>query len=317
MTAIGNTAGGGATSREDRARAIAGRVESLPLLPGVVMRLLSLDPESEGYFNDLITIANSEPSFAVRVLRCANSAASAPLRTITSLNQAAYRIGTERCGQLAMAVAVARVFVPRTREQRGLWAHSLRVASLSRLIALLSGSRAEICEAAYTAGLVHDIGRFAMFECVTGDFNLVAEAGWDTPQELLEAEERLLGYDHARIGELICAHWGLPSPLIGIVRDHHRPPKDAGRTDGKTLNVGTIQLADCVAVHIEMHPGTLEASSRARTLALHDAAQRAAGGSDTQLLGLLADKLPEVERQVDLTLSGILGMPKLAKPSPK
>jgi putative nucleotidyltransferase with HDIG domain len=309
--------GEGAKSPEDRARAIAARVETLPLLPGVVTRLLSLDPASDEYFNDLIAIASSEPNFAIRVLRCANSAASAPGRPITSLMQAAYRIGTERCGQLATAVAVARVFVPRTREQRELWAHSLRVASLSRLITAASGARAEICEASYTAGLVHDIGRFAMFECVTDDFDLVAEAGWDTPQDLLAVEEKLLGYDHARVGQLICEHWGLPLPLIEIVRQHHRPATGAERADGKTLNVATIQLADCVSMHAEMRHGSLQASSQARALSLGDAANKAAAGGDARMLALLAEKLPEVEQQVDLALSGILGLPKPAKPRPQ
>ncbi|MBW4053587.1 MAG: HDOD domain-containing protein [Proteobacteria bacterium] len=311
----GTTVGDGVRSREDRARAIAGRVETLPLLPGVVTRLLSLDPESDEYFDNLLAIATSEPSFAVRVLRCANSAASAPARAISSLTQAAYRIGTERCGQLAMAVAVARVFVPRTREQRELWAHSLRVASLSRLIAAASGSRTEICEAAYTAGLVHDIGRFAMFECVTGDFDRIAEAGWDTPQDLLEVEEELLGYDHTRVGQLICEHWALPLPLIEIVRHHHCPGKGSERADCKSPNAATIQLADCVSMHVERHPGSLQASSQARTVALGEAAQKAAAGPDTHMLAWLAEKVPEVERHVELALSGILGLSKPLKRS--
>lgn len=297
-------------SRAERARAIAERVETLPLLPGVVMRLLSLDPESEEYFDDLVDIARSEPSFAVRVLRCANSAASAPAQPITSLTQAANRIGAGRCGQLAMAVAVARVFVPRTPEQRELWAHSLRVASLSRLIAASSGARPEICEAAYTAGLVHDIGRFAMFERVTEDFDRVAESGWETPQALLAVEEELLGYDHTRVGQLICERWGLPPSLVEIVRYHHRPAMHAEPPNYRTLNIGTIQLADCVAIHVERHPGSLETSSQARSLVLDVDVQRAVPETDTQMVEFLSEKLPEIEQQVGFTLSGTLGLAK-------
>jgi putative nucleotidyltransferase with HDIG domain len=308
------TAGDEASSREDRARAIALRVDTLPLLPGVVSRLLALDPESDRYFEDLVSIASSEPSFAVRVLRCANSAASAPGRPITSLTQAAHRIGTERCGQLATAVAVARVFVPRTREQRELWAHSLRVASLARQIAAAIGSCAGICEAAYTAGLVHDIGRFAMFECATGDFDLVAEAGWDTPEGLLAAEAKLVGYDHTRVGQLVCERWSLPQPLIHVVRHHHDSAPGAERLDCNSLNVGTIQLADCIAVHIEMHAECLHASVQSRALALADALKRASAAADTRLLSLLAESLPGLEERVALALSGILG---LAPPKPR
>ena len=315
MTVPGTTGEHDLPLRAERAQAIAERVETLPLLPGVVMRLLSLDPDSERYFDDLVNIASSEPSFAVRVLRCANSAASAPGQPITSLTQAANRIGAARCGQLAMAVAVARVFLPRTREQRELWAHSLRVASLSRLIAASSGARAEICEAAYTGGLVHDIGRFAMFEQVTTDFDRVAEAEWETPQALLEVEEELLGYDHTRVGQLICEHWGLPAPLVEIVRHHHRPAKSCEHPDYRTLNIGTIQLADCVAIHVERHPRSLDTSHQARVLALGADVERAAPGTDAHMLEFLAEKLPDLEQQVDFTLTGTLGLSKLPKHS--
>lgn len=146
-----------------------------------------------------------------------------------------------------------------------------------------------------------------MFECVTGDFNRIAEVGWQTPQDLLEVEEKLLGYDHARVGQLICEHWGLPLPLIDIVGRHHRPAKSTERVDGKNLGVGTIQLADCVSMHVEMHPEALQTSSQARALSLTDAAKTAAV-TDTHMLALLAEKLPDVEQHVELALSGILGL---------
>ena len=316
MTVAGTTDDHDLPVRAERAQAIAERVETLPLLPGVVTRLLSLDPDSEKYFDDLVNIASSEPSFAVRVLRCANSAASAPGQPITSLTQAANRIGAARCGQLALAVAVARVFVPRTREQRELWAHSLRVASLSRLIAASSGARTDICEAAYTAGLVHDIGRFAMFERVTNDFDRVAESEWETPQALLEVEEELLGYDHTRVGQLICERWGLPAPLVEIVRHHHRPAKNSERPDYRTLSIDTIQLADCIAIHVERHPGSLDTSFQARALALDSDVKRAAPGTDVRMLEFLVEKLPDLEQQVDFTLTGTLGLSKLPEKAP-
>ena len=294
--------------REDKARAVAERVGTLPLLPGAVTRLLRVDPDSDAYFDELVSISSSEPNLAVRVLRCANSAFSAPAQPITSVAQAAQRIGSNRCGQLALAVSVAQVFVPRTPQQRELWAHSLRVASLSELIARANRARTEICEAAYTAGLVHDIGRFAMFGCMTTDFNRVAEADWDTPQALLEAEEKLLGYDHTRVGELICEHWGLPLPLIEIVRDHHLHTMGTENPDADAPDVATIQLADCVSMCVESHPEILQTSSEERAIALGDVVQATIAAADTEMHALLAERLPKVERHIELVLSDILGL---------
>ena len=139
-----------------RAKSIADRVDTLPLLPSVLLKVLYLDPESDEYFHELVTLASQEPNLAVRPLRYANSAGSAPGRPIHSLQQAALRIGTVECADMVTALAVAHVFVPRTPEQRMLWRHSMQVAHIARMIACREDRVREAHEQAYVAGLLHD-----------------------------------------------------------------------------------------------------------------------------------------------------------------
>lgn len=218
--------------------------------------------------------------------------------------------GPDRCGQLATAVEVAQVFIPKTREQRELWVHFLPVASLSRLIFALSDTQPERRETAYAAGLLHDIGRFAMFECETSDFNQVAEAGWDTPEGLLLAERASLEYDHAQVGALICQRWGVPAPLVEVVQRHHDDPFSAHGDRDHALITG-VRLADCVSMHVETNRSSM--SERAHPLVEAARAHAKITTVDECRMVQIAEKLPEIESKVQGTLVNVLGLPGMSK----
>ena len=93
----------------------------LPVLPAVVSEGLTLDPMAEDYFARLPHLAERDPPFAVRVLRCANSASSAPLSP------------TDRCAGLLLALAVVNVFIPRSEAQRALWIRALQTGLFARM----------------------------------------------------------------------------------------------------------------------------------------------------------------------------------------
>jgi len=70
-------------------------LDQLLILPAVVSEVLGSDPEADDYFECLLDLAERDPTFAVRVLRCANSACNAPASPIVSLEQAVQWPGTE------------------------------------------------------------------------------------------------------------------------------------------------------------------------------------------------------------------------------
>jgi len=230
---------------EDR---LARGVGQLPLLPGVVAELLSLQPDADDYFDRLVRLAARDPPFAIRVLQCANSARSAPLAPIVSLEKAATRLGTDQCAALVLAVAVAKVFIPRTDSQRSLWLHSLQTALFAKRFCEAVPDLHRHRDHAYVCGLLHDIGRFVQFEGATADFNQIDDMHWSAPQELVEAERSVLGYDHALLGWHACRKWRLPDSIGEVVRHHHdRLPATALE---KLDMVGVVQWADEVSVAV-------------------------------------------------------------------
>ena len=74
---------------------------------------------------------------------------------------------------------------------------------------------------AFTAGLLHDVGKLVMAEALPGYNVIVAEA---PPQrDLADVERHEFGASHAEVGAYLFGLWGLPYGIVEAVAWHHRP----------------------------------------------------------------------------------------------
>ena len=197
------------------------KLQDLPMLPAVVARLMALSPNDEDFFEKVLALANDDPPFSVRLIQLANSASQAPASPISTLPQAIARVGAQRIVSLVLSMAVLRVFVPSTQGQRNLWVHAIQVAITSRTIAIKAPTLAIDPELAYVCGLMHDIGRFVLFDESIEELGRIEESHWTTPQELIDAEMELCGFNHAELGWHVCQKWKLPKTIELCVKQHH------------------------------------------------------------------------------------------------
>jgi putative nucleotidyltransferase with HDIG domain len=228
------------------------KLDQLPMLPAVVSDLLSLDPDAVDYFDRLLRLAERDPPFAVRVLRCANSAYSAPTFPIVSLDEAFKRLGSEQCADLVLALSVIKVFVPHNAGQKSLWVHSLQAAMFARMFSRWVRETHVIGSEAYLCGLLHDIGRFVLFEGRACDLDHVNDLEWTSPDELVRVEYRELGFDHALLGWHACRKWALPEAVGEVVRRHHEKLPASLPADDWMIQV--VQWADWLSVALMSNP---------------------------------------------------------------
>ena len=102
--------------------------------------------------------------------------------------------------------------------------HSTAVAMLADLVAL--ETNAEYAEGAFTAGLLHDMGKLLIAMALPDEFmeiNRRTGADW---REGTAHEEAILGLSHADLSAAALTHWNLPAPIIEAVRCHHAPPAE-------------------------------------------------------------------------------------------
>jgi len=240
------------------------RVQQLPFLPTVLTELINLDKNSPLYFEQVVALARKDPSLSTLILKIANSAASASKTPIDNLQLAMSRIGTESISGYIATLGVTRVFVPTADEHKLLWKHAIETAIYAERVALYMPTLSVNPEMAYLCGLLHDIGRFVMFDTAPEALAHTPSTSWASPQELPKVERSIVGYDHSMVGLIACKHWQLPKQICNLVRAHHA--YSAFRNDDLPIGfrhlVFVIQFADFISIMLTKNPEWLNESEK-------------------------------------------------------
>ena len=76
-------------------------------------------------------------------------------------------------------------------------------------------------ELAFTAGLLHDIGKIILAVCIPDRIRAVVDICRRTKRTAHEVEMEVLGVSHAEVGAYLLDLWGLPHPIVEAVACHH------------------------------------------------------------------------------------------------
>ncbi len=281
------------------------KVDQLPLLPQVLVRILQLDPSQMDYFEEIDRLAREDPPFAVRLLAMANSASSSPAEPITTIKESLTRVGAATIGNLVASMAVQRVFVPSSPAQAALWVHSVRVAVGAETLARMLPELKIVPGTAYLTGLLHDIGRFVMFEHAPEELLAVDESNWHSPAELLDADVEVFKYTHSELGHLACRHWGLPDETANAVRRHHdrlEGPIAPGSIEATVL---LVEVADWLDVVIFNHENFVGLSEDELAEMINEHCLPTDSFRQVVDAEVLARRAPQIRDQSDLLVQGL------------
>ncbi|MCA9847225.1 MAG: HDOD domain-containing protein [Dehalococcoidia bacterium] len=192
---------------------------SLPVLPAGRMRAFRLLSNPSPQLDEIVDVADADVGLLAALLRAANSAASAPMSPIGTARNATVRIGTEEARRIILATAANETF--RSARRSGLnlhdvWGHLFATAVIADHLALASVEHSE----AFSAGLLHDLGRLAMAANQSDRFRSVIGAvrrGAD-PRA---AERELFGVDHVEWGVEVAQAWHFPESVVQGIAGHH------------------------------------------------------------------------------------------------
>ncbi len=242
-------------------------LSELPLLPGSIAKLLSLDSKDPHFFREVLQFAQADPGLGVRLIKLANSGAMAPATPITKLRDAIARVGVRHIVNFVSSATMLKVFVPSTRGQRYLWHHSIETAVIARAIAKARPALEVDPDQAYLCGLVHDIGRFVLFMNDPDELEQIDNIGWSTPPELREAEEAAGSENHALIGMQACVKWRLPRALEQTVGLHHsyELPRRVIFDRPLAMQIRIIQIADLLSMVVLRDPEIRDLEKEALT----------------------------------------------------
>ena len=220
-------------------------VQDLPPMPKVLFKIqkLLLDPYSDT--QQIAGYIETDQALAAKVLKMANSPFYGMTGKVSTIQHAAIILGFQTLSELT-TIAGFSTIMGRKLPGYGyysdeLWKHSLAVALASKLIA--EKINPDLASDAFTAGLIHDLGKLILDPYVQDQREALDEFIEDENQTFLIAEKQILGFDHAEIASEICSHWKFPDSLTQAIKYHHNPSASNG-----TEMAFILHLADYIAV---------------------------------------------------------------------
>jgi putative nucleotidyltransferase with HDIG domain len=198
-------------------------VQDLPSLPAVVMELLSSIEQEDIDISVLAKKVSYDQALTAKTLRLANSSTYGLQVKVTTIQQAITFLGFQTTRNLITAAAITGCF-PSGRcvgfHDKGFWRHSIATAACARALARRMRFNQDI---AFTAGLLHDIGRLVL---VTGHPDAYAQVvAWHAQHggDWQDAEQAILGIDHVDAGVALADHWNFSSTMRQAIAYHHAP----------------------------------------------------------------------------------------------
>ncbi|MFC1758994.1 HDOD domain-containing protein [Planctomycetota bacterium] len=208
-----------------------GRISSLPSLPTLYEEVIAESESENGTVARVGEIVAQDPAMTAKILQLANSAIFGVRSTITSPSQAASVIGMDTLKSLVLTLQVFKSFdgalIPGFSIDE-LFSHSTRVATIAQRIAKSESLEKGSSNEAFTAGLLHDVGKLILAANAPTEFaEAIADANANGIS-LVEAESAKFGLGHDGIGGYLLALWGLPQSIVEAVTFHHQPEQCYG-----------------------------------------------------------------------------------------
>lgn len=206
---------------------ILNRVDQIPLLPQNIQKLIAIVNNPKTSASALVKIVEMDPTLSMQCLHLCNSAYYSLPVEVTSVAHAVRFLGMDTIAGLAMAAYFQSLIPTRGGNQdnpwlKGLKDHLLKTAHLAEMLAKEAG-RIVSPATLFTAGLLHDVGKLVFSRLDMKVAQEVFRHAEKNELTTIEAEQEILGTNHAVVGHQLAIRWQLPELLMEVIRYHHDP----------------------------------------------------------------------------------------------
>ncbi len=227
----------------------------VPTIPSVAQRIQEALREGDASVSRHgPEILQQDPFLAARALRVSGgSKAGAGQKKIT-LADATNRLGPRGLKGLLVEAGALKVFLSRDARiadaLRRIWEHSVAVATLARDVLALSGHPDS--EAAYLAGLLHDVGKPVVASILLEAERQATEL-YSRTWIACEAWVDVVGRTHRAVGMAVAERWQLPDGIRSCLKENI----DYDNADRASL-VNAVVFANALAKKCGMYVGPVD-----------------------------------------------------------
>lgn len=216
-------------------------INHLPPTPTLMIQLIELFRQPETDVDEIVTLLSRDPALSVEVLRRCNSAWFAQDTPVMDINEAVFRMGFYEIYQMTVSLSGMRALTPKENVP-GFSAETLQ--RHSNIAAIAAGALALEAEEpegiAFTAGLLHDVGKLVLALGERDKYVAVIEECRATGASLSEKEKMVFGFNHDEVGARLLQRWGVPVEVVMPALGHNDPePSGEWRRFVAITNLGS------------------------------------------------------------------------------
>lgn len=219
---------------------------TLPSLPAVAVRVIELTRDDNVSLDELALTIQNDQGLASKVLRTVNSSYYGLREKCGTIRKALVVLGLNAVKSLALGFSLVEALKTPPDEEDpfdylAYWRRGLYTGVGARSVA--AAARCREADEAFLAGLLQDVGMFAMMEGLGREYlDVYLAAGGRDHRKLAGAELEAFELTHAEIGAMLTNRWRLPDDLVVPVRYHENAsaaPKEHA-TIARAVALGNI-----------------------------------------------------------------------------
>ncbi|MBF0468830.1 MAG: HDOD domain-containing protein [Desulfamplus sp.] len=229
-----------ALSKEDIYRTI----DSLTPIPQTALKILRIVQQNSYTIESILYELKKDQVLAARTIQMCNSAMFGGKIKIDTLKDALLILGESALINSVITAVIRNYFGQSDANgyslcKGGMFFHSVGCAVTAEIIAVMTGRINP--QTAYTAGLLHDIGKVVLDQHIAKFSPLFFRELHHKKTDYLTVEDKILGINHCETGSMLAAKWNFSNALTDVVLYHHCPQKSH---DDNTELVSHVYIAD-------------------------------------------------------------------------
>jgi putative nucleotidyltransferase with HDIG domain len=210
------------------ANELIARVKELPVVSETARKLTIQLNQPDLHRDELVKTLRCDNILTAKLLRACNSADCGAREPVVSIDQALLLLGDDAIFRMVCAIgfggSVGLAAPGYDAEANGLWDHSLNTALGAEYLAKEESYGNASPSTAFTAGLLHDIGKTVINKVLTPkDRADIRNKVTGESFSRVAAEKAVLGVNHSEAGACLLQRWSLPESIVEAVANHHSP----------------------------------------------------------------------------------------------
>jgi putative nucleotidyltransferase with HDIG domain len=200
-------------------------IQRLLPVPQITFNIAQMLSDENVDINTVAAEIKKDQVLSAKVLRMCNSSYTGLPRKIASIDQAIVYLGSKVLLQMVVTAQIENIYHSSDRGyslcQGGMFHHAVATARLCR--ALATAQKKIDPDIAYTAGLLHDIGKVVLDQYIGKMQPLFYRMIIENKENSSKVEQDIIGIDHCQAGLMLAEKWNLPDVLKDVITFHHAP----------------------------------------------------------------------------------------------